>query len=181
MIWLVSLVALTPVQSVQLLPELKDADVVGEYSLATGFYGETINLRKGGTVKATSISDVIIPGEERPTRRTGTWTLNAKEGLIQTSFSPQKGWPKTREFIPVRWDGVMVLVESDSKRRFCDKVNEWRANARKKGDWGVYGHFGILIERAVPRALGPILVPKPFLKSFPWIKSGPKQHEGFSI
>lgn len=166
---MVSLILFAVLQVPTGLPSLAAKDVVGKYILSTGYTFQSLNLKKDKSFDCTFSDDVIIPGEESPERRQGKWSL--KDDLVSVTYEKRKGWPKVMQYIPVRWDGVFFLIPPGDKKGFIKHVADWRDPIKNGAkDSGTFGHVSYLHAGVAAHAMGPIEVPKRYLKDFAGIK-----------
>lgn len=148
------------------LPPWRAKDLAARCTYYTGFSAESLVLGQDGSLRFYYTDDVLIAGEEDPVIRIGNWTL--KNEVITITFD--KSWKKMAgaSYIPVRWGGAICLLDNRDPEDLAVEINQWWREARTIKT----GRFfkGPLLTNNGPNLLGPIKVPKRFLKDFAGIK-----------
>lgn len=140
-----------------LQPSFSDDDLTGLYSRSTGFIRESVTLRKGSAWVGTFESDV----DEKRTL-SGTWSPS--KASLHLHFQSEQ--QDRRTLVPVRWDGVMCLVDADDIDGFVNQLNRFRADTSPSDGVFTMGHEWFLCKTRPPSFWGKIEVPASYLLDF---------------
>lgn len=172
---MIAVVLAVAFQAPTALPEFKDSDIAGFYTMYVPFHTESLRLYRDKTISASVSTDAHMAGEPDPRMRTGTWEY--KESLVTLTYDKPLFGDASRRYFPIRWDKSMCLVPydpgdapGDYADRFVDIVFDARRKAKKDRSNELDTDTAILKKTPIDNVFAPIEIPRRFLKDFGAIK-----------